>query len=210
MEELEIEIIIPKLPDVPRAVEGLARYLNLEPESLGMTSTYDRMVDTEDLALLSQDHSLRVRQKLDNMYGGNEFRLTYKHPLRDHERLFIRDEQKLKLAEPEYEPVLSVFSNLARGVSGHELSTILEIRELAREANLGPKGERVNISVDQSSYYRPGEEEPGAEEVVFELESHGASEATILKAADWVIKELNGRGAAQPKYARGLRLLGQL
>jgi hypothetical protein len=210
VEELEVEIILPRLPDVPRLVEGLAQYLKLEPESLGMTSTFDRMVDTEDLALLSQEHSLRVRQKQDNVYRGNEIRLTYKHLLREHARLFIRDEQKLKLTEPEYEPVLGLFSNLALGVGGQPLATALEIRELAREANLGPIGERLNLSVDQTNYFEPGAEEAGAEEIVLELESHGIGEETVLTAADWVLKEIGGREAAQPKFGRGLRLLGLL
>jgi inorganic triphosphatase YgiF len=210
VEEIEVEIVVPELPDVPRAVEELAEHLGLEPESLGMTSTYDRMVDTDDLALLSLDHSLRVRQKLDNMFRDSGYRLTYKYPLRDHARLFIREEQKLKLSEPAYEPVLGVLSNLARGVSGQRLATVLEIRELAREANLGDKGRQLNISVDHSSYCLPGTEEPGAEEFVFELESHGIGEEAVLTAADWVLKEIGGRQAVEPKYARGLRLLGRL
>lgn len=210
MEELEVEIILPKLPDVPRLVEGLAQYLRLEPESLGMTSTFDRMVDTEDLVLLSQEHSLRVRQKLDNIFRGNEIRLTYKHMLKPHERLFIRDERKLRLTEPEYEPVLKLFSNLALGVGGQPLMTAMELRELAREANLGPKGGRLNLSVDQVSYYHPGSEEASAEEIVVELESHGIGEDVVLAAADWVLKEIGGREAAQPKYGRGLRQLGRL
>ena len=210
MEEIEVEIILQEAPDVPRIVEGLAAHLGLEPESLGMTSTFDRMVDTEDMALLSQENSLRVRQKLENTFSGNEFRLTYKQQLRDHERLFIRDEQKLTLSEPEFESVLQLLSSLAQGVSGQQLQTILEIRELAREANLGPKGAQVNLSVDHCTYHLPGSDEPGAEEHVLEIESHGVDEATIIKAADWVIKELGGREAAQPKYARGLRKMGQL
>ena len=210
MEEVEVEIILPQLPDVPRVLEGLAAHLGLEPESLGMTSTFDRMVDTEDMALLSKDHSLRVRQKLENTFQGNEFRLTYKKPLRDHERLFIRREQKLTLNEPEFERVLFVLSSLSEGVSGQELSSIMEVRELAREANLGPKGAQLNISVDSSSYYTPGAEEPGAEEFVFEIESHGVPDDLVLTAADWVLKELGGREAASPKYTRGLRKLGIL
>jgi hypothetical protein len=210
VEELEVEIILPHLPDVPRVIEGLAAYLKLKPESLGMTTTYDRLLDTEDLVLLSQDHSLRVRQKLDNMYGGNEFRLTYKQPLREHDRLFIREELKLKLTEMDFDPVLGVLTGVAKGVGGQALDSVLEIRELAREANLGPKGKRVNISVDQCSYSKPGDDDTGAEEVVLEIESHGIGEETVLKAADWALAELGGRIAAQPKYARGLRMLGML
>ena len=210
MEEIEVEIVIPELPDVPRAVEELAAFMELTPESLGMTSTYDRMVDTNDLALLSQDHSLRVRQKLDNMFRGSEHRLTYKYPIREHARLFIREEQKLKLSEQDYRPVLGVLSHLAQGVSGQQLATVLEIRELAREANLGEKGSQLNISVDHCMYYLPGGGEPGAEEFVFELESHGIGEEMVLKAADWVLGQIGGRLAVEPKYARGLRLLGKL
>ena len=55
MEEIEIEIVLPSLPDVPREVEGLGQLLGLQPESLGMTSTYDRMLDTPDMALLSKN-----------------------------------------------------------------------------------------------------------------------------------------------------------
>ena len=210
MEEVEVEIIIPELPDVPRVLDGLAGHLGLEPHSLGMTTTFDRMVDTDDMALLSKDHSLRVRQKLENTFSGNEFRLTYKQPLREHERMFIRREQKLTLNEPEFERVLFLLSSLSEGVSGQELKSIMEIRELAREANLGEKGSQLNISVDNSTYYKPGAEEPGAEEYVFEIESHGVPEDLVLKAADWVLKELGGREAASPKYVRGLRKLGML
>jgi hypothetical protein len=210
VEELEVEIILDSLPDVPRLVEGLAKYMALEPESLGMTSTFDRMVDTEDLVLLSQEHSLRVRQKLDNVYRGNEIRLTYKRLLREHERLFIRDEQKLKLTEPEFEPVLALFSNLAVGIGGQPLSTVIELRELAREANLGPLGARLNMSVDQVNYFRPGVDDASSEEIVVELESHGVGEAGVLTAADWVLKQYGGREAAQSKYGRGLRRLGLL
>lgn len=210
MEEVEIEIILNALPDVPRVVEGLAAHLGLEPHNLGMTSTFDRMVDTDDLALLSQNNSLRIRQKLENTFSGNEFRLTYKKPLREHARLFVRDEQKLTLCEPVFESVLHMLSSLSHGVSGHDLHSVLEIRELAREANLGPPGAQVNLSVDHCAYYLPGSDEPGAEEFVLEIESHGVPEAMILTAADWMIKELGGRGAAQPKYARGMRKLGRL
>jgi hypothetical protein len=210
MEEVEVEIILPEMPEVARVVDSLAAFLGLELETLGMTSTFDRLVDTADYALLSQDNSLRVRQKLDNMYEGSEFRLTYKVPLRSHERLLIREESKLKLSEPDFEPVLGVLSNVAHGVSGQRLGTVLEIRELAREANLGPAGAQVNVSVDQCAYYAPGAEEPGAQEVVFEIESHGVDDEVILSAADWVIRELKGREAAESKYARGLRMLGML
>lgn len=210
MEEVEVEIILPEMPEVARVVDSLAAFLKLELETLGMTSTFDRLVDTSDYALLSQDHSLRVREKLDNMYEGSEFRLTYKVPLRTHDRLLVREESKLKLSGPEFEPVLGVLSNLAQGVSGQRLDSVLEIRELAKEANLGPSGAQVNVSVDQCAYYAPGREEPGAHEVVFEIESHGVDEDTILRAADWVVKELKGREAAEAKYARGLRMLGML
>lgn len=209
MEEVEVEIVLPALPDVPRAVEGIAALLGLEPQSLGMTGTYDRMLDTEDLALLSKDCSLRVRQKLENVYAGNEFRLTYKYPLKQHEKLFIRDEQKLRLTEPDYGAVLSLLSHFTHGVSGQVLSTQLAINEIAREANIGPKGARLRLSVDQCSYSLPDSSDT-AEEVVCELESHGIDEESLLKAADWVLAEYGGRIAAQCKYARGMRLLGRL
>jgi len=210
VEEIEVEIVLPEMPDVPRAVEGLAAYMELEPESLGMTSTVDRMVDTEDMVLLSQDHSLRVRQKVENVFAGNQIRLTYKYPLKEHARLFIREEQKLTLFEPEYEPVLQLLSNMSSGVAGQSLITVLQIDELAREANLGPKGQQLNISVDQCTYSLPGQGMRTMGEGVFEIESHGVSEDLVLKAADWVLKNLGGREAAQCKYARGLRLLGKL
>lgn len=210
MLEIEIEIVLPEAPDVPRAVEGLAAYLGLTPESLGMTSTFDRLVDTEDMALLAKDHSLRVRQKLENMYHGQEVRLTYKYPEREHERLMIRREKKLKLADTDYDSVLSVLSHLMDGVAGHQMTSMLNINELAREANLGPKGEQLNLSVDHCVYSIPGDDDKTAEEHVFELESHGVSEDLVLTAADWVVKELGGREARQAKYPRGLRLLGKL
>ena len=210
MKEVEIEIVLPELPDVPRTVEGLASYMGLTPESLGMTSTFDRMVDTEDMALLSIDDSLRIRQKLENVYSGNEVRLTYKRLLEAHDRLFIRTETKLKLTEPDTDNVVGLISSIARGLTGQEMQTILVIEELAREANLGPRGARLNVSVDHSRYRLPGEQESGAEEFVLEIESHGLPDDAVLKAADWVLKEIGGREARQPKYARGLRLLGKL
>jgi hypothetical protein len=208
--EIEIEIVLPEEPDVPRAVEGLAQYLGLTPESLGMTSTLDRLVDTADMALLAKDHSMRVRQKLDNMYRGQEVRLTYKYPEREHERLMIRREKKVKLTDTDYDSVLAVLSNLVDGVAGHRLTSMLNISELAREANLGPRGEQLNISVDHCTYSIPGDDAKTAEEHVFELESHGVSEDLVLTAADWVVKEFGGREAKQAKYPRGLRLLGKL
>jgi inorganic triphosphatase YgiF len=209
MEEVEVEIVLPELPDVPRAIEGIGALLGLEPQSLGMTSTYDRMVDTTDLALLSKNSSLRVRQKLENIYTGSEFRLTYKYRTKDHERLIIRDEQKLRLTEPDYEAVLEMLSHICEGVSGHPMETQLIINELAREANLGPKGQRLNVSVDQCSYSLPDSPET-TQEIVFELESHGCGPEAVLKAADWVLEKLGGRLATQGKYARGMRLLGRL
>jgi hypothetical protein len=209
MEEVEVEIVLPALPDVPRVVEGLGTLLGLEPQSLGMTSTYDRMLDTEDMALLSKECSLRVRQKLENIYAGNEFRLTYKYPLRRHDRLFIRDEQKLRLTEPDYGAVLSLLSHMTHGVSGQVLNTQLVINEIAREANIGPKGGRLRLSVDHCHYSLPDSPE-AAEEVVLELESHGIGEEALLKATDWVLSELGGRQAAQSKYPRGMRMLGRL
>jgi hypothetical protein len=210
MSDIVSEIVLPELPDVPRAVEGLGKYLGLTPESLGMTSTFDRMVDTEDMALLSIDDSLRVRQKLENVYAGSEVRLTYKRLLEAHERLLIRDELKLKLTEPDYGNVLEMLASISRGLTGHAMQTMLIIEELAREANLGPKGARLNISVDHSRYRLPEQDEAGGEEFVFEIESHGLPEDSVLKAADWVLREIGGREARQCKYARGLRLLGKL
>jgi len=210
MEEVEVEIVLEALPDVPRLVEGLGQFLALEPQSLGMTSTFDRFLDTEDLALLSKDHSLRVRQKLENVYSGNEFRLTYKTPLRQHERLFIRNEEKVKLADTNIESVVGVLGALTEGITGERLVPMLNINELAREANLGPKGGRVNVSVDSCTYALPGNEAATAQEFVLEIESHGVDESTIERAADWALKETGGRLAVQSKYARGLRLLGRL
>lgn len=209
MEEIEIEIVLPAMPDVPRAVEGLGTLLGLQPESLGMTSTYDRMLDTEDMALLSKNCSLRVRQKLENVYAGNEFRLTYKYPIREHDKLFIRDEQKLRLTEPDYSAVLSLLSHMTHGVSGQVLNTQLAINEIAREANIGPRGGRLRLSVDQCIYSLPDSPET-AEEVVLELESHGIGEDDLLRAADWVLEQFGGRLAAQSKYPRAMRMLGRL
>jgi hypothetical protein len=210
VEEIEVEIVMESLPDVPRAVEGLGQFLGLAPESLGMTSTIDRLLDTEDMALLSRDQTLRVRQKLENVYSGNEFRLTYKHPLREHDILFIRNEEKLKLVDPDFNGVLGMLSLISRGVSGHPLQAMLQIQELAREANLGPRGGRARISVDHCTYTLPGAEDRSAEEFVFEIESHGVDESVILNAAEWVTSNIGGRVARQCKYARGLRLLGRL
>ncbi len=209
MEEVELEIVLNSLPDVPQAVEGLAGFLKLKPESLGMTSTHDRFVDTDDMVLLSQEHSLRVRQKVENVFAGNQVRLTYKFPLEQHPKLFIRRERKLTLIEPDYERVLAVLSSLAQGVGGQELTTVMLVDELAREANLGAKGAQLNVSVDQCSYSLP-DGSRRAEEVVFELESHGISRERVLEAGEWVLNNIGGRIAKQPKYARGLRLLGQL
>ena len=209
MKEIELEIVLNELPDVPSVVEGLAEFMRLKPESLGMTSTHDLFVDTDDMVLLSQDHSLRVRQKLENVFAGNQVRLTYKYPEEEHAKLFIRRERKLTLLEPDYERVLAVLSSLAQGVGGQELKTMLVIDELAREANLGPKGARLNLSVDHCTYSLPDSDRT-AEEVVFELESHGLSREDVLAAGDWVLERVGGRIAKQPKYARGLRLLGQL
>jgi hypothetical protein len=224
MEEVEVEIVLEELPDVPRLVEGLAQFLGLEPHSLGMTSTFDRFVDTADLALLSKEQSLRVRQRLENMYSGGEFRLTYKTPLRRHERLFIRSEEKLKLADANVESVIAVLGAMTEGITGQRLVPMLNITELAREANLGPKGGRVNVSVDACTYSLP---EAGsgtgaialysstgggasATEYVLEIESHGVDDATIERAADWALKQTGGRLAVQSKYARGMRMLGRL
>lgn len=210
MEEIEVEIVLDAMPDVVRVVEGLGQHLKLAPESLGMTSTFDRLLDTEDLALLAKDHSLRVRQKLENVYSGNEWRLTYKHPLRQHDLLFIRNEEKVKLIDPDFGAVLNILSALSRGISGQRMAPALLIHELAREANLGPKGGRINISVDRCTYSLPEDESRTAEEIVFEIESHGASEDLILQAAEWVLAEVGGRVASNSKYPRGLRLLGKL
>jgi hypothetical protein len=210
VEEVEVEIILDSVPDVARLVDGLAAHLGLSAESKGMNSTFDRMVDTEDLALLSQDHSLRVRQKLDNLYAGNEFRLTYKYPLREHERLFIRAEEKMKLADPDYDAVLTMLSNVTWGVCGQRLKTQLHINELAQEANLGPKGSQVNLSIDQCTYSLPGDPDRHVAEVVFEIESHGVGHDVILAASDWVRQQVGGREAARCKYSRGLQLMGKL
>jgi inorganic triphosphatase YgiF len=210
MEEVEVEIVLEKLPDVPRLVEGLSAFLGLEPQTLGMTSTFDRFVDTGDLALLSKEQSLRIRQRLENVYSGGEFRLTYKTPLRQHERLFIRNEEKLKLADANVESVIAVLGAMTEGITGHRLEPMLNITEIAREANLGPKGNRVNVSIDTATYALPDESAATAQEFVLEIESHGVDDATIERAADWALREVGGRLAVQSKYARGLRLLGRL
>lgn len=210
MEEVEIEVVLNEMPDVPRAIEGLAEHMGMPPQSLGMTSTFDRLVDTEDYALLAKDHTLRVRQKLENVYGGGEFRLTYKFPLRDHDRLFIRREKKLTVAHTDYAKVMDLLSSLVSGVTDDKLYAMLIIEELAREANLGPKGSQLNIAVDHCRYSLPDENGNQAEEYVFEIESHGVSDDMVLKAADWVLKEIGGREAKQCKYSRGLRKLGRL
>jgi hypothetical protein len=164
-----------------------------------------------------------VRQRLENVYTGGEFRLTYKTPLRPHERLFIRNEEKLKLADTNVEAVMGVLGAMTEGITGHRLEPILTITELAREANIGPKGNRVNVSIDNCTYHLPEGSGAGATpagavtgggaqatEYVLELESHGVDEATIERACDWALSNIGGRLAVQSKYARGLRLLGKL
>ncbi len=209
MEEREIEIVLDASPEPHKLLEGLARHLDLPLTSLGMSTTYDRMVDTPDMALLAIDHSLRVRQKLGNVYSGNEFRLTYKRPLAEHDTLFIRDEFKLKLTEPDYGSVLEFLGSLTESLTNQKMATIIEINELAREANLGSDGKVLNVSLDECLYTLPGDDSE-KHEVVFELESHGVSDEVLLDAAAWVRENFGGRIAAEGKYARGLRLLGQL
>lgn len=209
MEEREIEIVLEELPNHGKLLDGLARHLGLPLQSLGMTTTYDRMVDTSDMALLAIDHSLRVRQKLGNVFSGNEFRLTYKRPRQEHEVLFIRDEFKLKLTEPDFSSVIEFLGGLTESLVNQQMATVLEINELAREANLGDSGKVLNVSLDECSYSLPdGNTEK--HEYVFELESHGVSDDVLLSAAEWVRQNHGGRIAAEGKYARGLRLLGQL
>jgi inorganic triphosphatase YgiF len=213
VEEIEVELVLPKLPEPARVMAGLAELFGLEHFSRGMTSTLDRMLDSDDFALLAQGHSLRVRQKLDNVYSGNEYRLTYKCPLREHERLFIRAEHKLKLAEPDFDAVLTMLNSISSGLAGERLLPALHISELAHESYIGPKGGRVSVSLDQCHYSLPGsgaEAGEGTREIVLELEAQGVEEERILAASDWVASELGGREAAESKYARGLRLLGRL
>ncbi|MEZ5337883.1 MAG: CYTH domain-containing protein [bacterium] len=209
MEEREIEIVLEGSPEPHKLLEGLAHHLELPLRSLGMSTTYDRMVDTPDMALLAIDHSLRARQKLGNVYSGNEIRLTYKRPLQEHDVLFIRDEFKLKLTEPDYGSVLQFLGSLTESLVNQRMETILEISELAREAYLGSEQNLLNVSIDECSYSRP-DAEGQAGEFVLELESHGVSDELLLSAADWVLQHYEGRVAAEGKYARGLRLLGQL
>lgn len=209
MEEREIEIVLESSPEPHELLEGLARHLELPLQSLGMSTTYDRMVDTSDMALLAIDHSLRVRQKLGNVYSGNEFRLTYKQPLQSHDVLFIRDERKLKLTEPDFDSVLDFLGSLTESLVNQKMATILEINELAREANMGTNDNVLNVSLDSCSYSLPQGGDL-ASEFVLELESHGVADDVLLKAAEWVTANYGGRVAAEGKYARGLRLLGQL
>jgi len=209
MEEREIEIVLEQSPEPHKLLEGLARHLDLPLQSLGMSTTYDRMVDTSDMALLAIDHTLRVRQKLGNVFAGNEFRLTYKQPLAEHDVLFIRDERKLKLTEPDFDSVLDFLGSLTESLVNQKMATILEINELAREANLGGEGKVLNVSLDDCNYSLPQGGDV-ANEIVLELESHGVADEVLLSAADWVIANYGGRIAAEGKYARGLRLLGQL
>lgn len=210
MEEIESEITLPELPQDTRAFAALADLLGLRLQPQGMTTTFDRMVDTYDMALLSKDHSLRVRQKLDNMYAGNEIRLTYKFPLREHERLFIRREKKLTVEQADYDKVLDLLSSLVAGVTDDPLSAILHVNELAREAYIGEEGARLSLSLDHCSYSLPDNEESARDEYVFEIETHGLPEDAVLQAADWVLENLGGREAKQHKYARGMRLVGNL
>ncbi len=210
MEEVEVEIIMEQLPDVPRVVDGLARFLDLEQHSLGQTTTLDRLLDTEERQLLAKGHTLRLRQKLENIYAGKELRLTYKKPLRQHDTLFIREETKLKLMEGDSAEAVSMLGALALGLSGQELRQWLLIEETAREANIGPKGSRVRVSIDYCTYSSPDNPRAKEQEVVFELESHGVPEGVILNAADWVINHIGGTIARENKFARGLKMLGKM
>ncbi len=210
MIEIESEIVLDSQPTWPEIAARLAEFMGLELQDKGMTSTFDRLVDTEDLALMAKEHSLRVRQKLDNVYHGNEIRLTYKFPIREHDRLFIRREKKLTLPQTGYDNALDLLSSLVAGVTDDPLKTILQIKELAHEAYLGPKDARLSISLDECTYSLPREKNTQKRECVFEIETHGLPEETVLKAADWVLKEYGGREAIQHKYARGMRMLGSL
>lgn len=210
MIEIESEIVLDSLPKWPEIVKRLAQFTGLELQDKGMTSTFDRLVDTEDLALLAKNHSLRVRQKLDNVYQGSEIRLTYKFPVRDHERLFIRREKKLTLPQTGYDNAMDLLSNLVAGITDDPLKAIMIIEELAHEAYLGPKDARLCISLDQCTYSLPRRQSTQKKEIVLEIESHGLPDEVVLKAADWVLKEYGGREAIQPKYARGMRILGRL
>lgn len=210
MEEVEVEILMDQLPDVPRVVDGLARFLDLEQHSLGQTTTIDRLLDTPERLLQSKGHSLRLRQKLENVYAGKELRLTYKRPLREHDTLFIREETKLKLMEGDSAEAIAMLGALSLGLAGEPLKQWLLIEETAREANIGPKGSRVRVSVDYCTYSLPDNPRAKEQEVVFELESHGVPEGVILNACDWVLNQIGGRLASENKYARGLKLLGKM
>jgi hypothetical protein len=209
MEEVEVEILMDELPDVPKVLDGLARFLDLDQAFLGQTTTLDRLLDTDGQILMKKGHSLRLRQKLENIYAGRELRLTYKMPLREHETLFVREETKLKLMEGDSAEAVAMLAAMSQGFTGERLNTWLLVEETAREANLGPKGSRVRVSIDHCTYSLPDNPRIKEHEIVFELESHGVPEGVILNAYEWVTNHVGGTLAREGKYPRGLKLLGK-
>jgi hypothetical protein len=206
MIEVEAEIALAAI-NFEEYAGALAAKFDLPARDYGLTKVLDVFLDTPDLVLLKSGCSLRVRQKLEAIYSGGEYRLTFKRPVGRHPRLFVREETKVKLMEHDLAAVIEFASEFGCGLAGTGMANQLVIDELSYEREVGPEDSHLHLSYDRVSYLHPATQEPLHQEHALEIEEHGKPSALIIEALDWTLDTFGFEVHRTPKYERGMTYL---
>lgn len=203
MIEVEAEIALATI-NFEEYAGSLAAKFNLPARDYGLTKVLDVFLDTPDHALLANGCSLRVRQKLEAIYSGGEYRLTFKRPVGRHPRLFVREETKVKLMEHDLAAVIEFSSEFGLGLAGKGMASHLVIDELSYEREVGAEDSHLHLSYDRVSYLHPVTQEPLSQEHILEIEAHGSPSKLILEALEWTLDTFGGEVHKSSKYERGM------
>ncbi len=208
MRETEVEILVPEI-DFKPLMEELAGELGLPLIEWCDGKTTDHYIDTKKRTLLENGSSLRLRDKV-SVGGKNEFRLTIKRPIEEHEILLIRDEVRLRLFETDWRSILDFTERFVQALGYEAVETTLLVDEYYSQVSIGTPESHLDVSLDEVAYLAPEDVNNNASERILEFEDHGVGADVVLKAYRFINERFGYEADRRGKYRRGLELLGLL
>lgn len=204
--EVEAELSIPNL-FFKKLADDISSEFKLEAGHLKATKTLDRFFDTDDQDIKRVGGQIRLRQKLDNIYQGNEYRITLKNKIEDDPLLFKREERRLKVFEKDFGRVYGFLTAYSRLLTGKDVYIQLLIDTSSQEIQLGPAEAHLHLDYDLVVYIDPSDEDRYHIEYILEVETHGCPEEGLRDVVKWIMKTHKVGVNPEPKYPRGLQFL---
>lgn len=212
MLEAEIKFILHEDFYYRRLVNEVARSFSLimKTDHLRPVRTIDRYFDTDSLAFLKKDASLRIRERRFITKTQSEGRMTLKTPDSRSENLelaLVRHERKLNLEGWHWDRIREFFSELGVVLAGEPVKPIITVESLSEEIQLGEGEQHLHLSLDNLTYIDEASF-THKRETILEIESHGYPVSVLEDIGAFCKEKYKLTCTKESNYVRGMKKVG--